>query len=388
MKLFKSLFSLCAIIGLLVSLTGCPTVAIREESKNPQGMVNFTFFDTVSYVYSYAGDSQEAFEANGNGVFEILGEYHKLFDIYYEHSEVTNIRTLNLNAGGDAMVVDEKLIDFLLYAKELYETTDGEMNIMMGSVLSLWHDAREAGTFKGLYCSYCRKFSPVENCVDNKCPQNDPDSSSGSGAKCQRPVVTFEEELAERAKHTDFSSLVIDTENNTVRITDPNASIDVGALGKGYATEKAAKYLESIGAESYVLNIGGNIRIIGTKTDGSGWGTGIKDPNNEDQYAVTLTLANTSCVTSGDYERFFAVDGKRYHHIIDKDTLMPSAHFSSVTIITPDSGLADALSTALFSMSYEDGLALVDKIGNVDVIWITHDGTKYYTAGIENLIKK
>jgi thiamine biosynthesis lipoprotein len=353
LKLFKSLISLCAIIGLLVNLTGCPTVANREESKKPQGMVNFTFFDTVSYVYSYAGDSQEEFEARTNGVFEILGEYHKLFDIYYEHSGVTNLRTLNNNAGGEAMVVDEKLIDFLLYAKELYETTDGEMNIMMGSVLSLWHDCREA--------------------------------ASVNPANARIPT---EDELLEANKHTDMSFLEIDEENNTVRITDPKAKIDVGALGKGYATEKAAEYLKSVGAESYVLNIGGNIRIIGNKPDGSGWGTGIKDPADSERYAMTLTLADTSCVTSGDYERYFTVNGERYHHIIDKDTLMPATYFSSVSIITKNSGLADALSTALFAMSYEDGLALVEKIGGVDVLWITSDGKQYYTEGIEDMIRK
>ena len=79
------------------------------------------------------------------------------------------------------------------------------------------------------------------------------------------------------------------------------------------------------------------------------------------------------------------MDGVKYHHVIDKDTLMPAAYFSSVTIITPNSGLADALSTALFSMPYEEGLALVNKIGNVEVLWITPDGTQYRTQGIENM---
>ncbi len=353
MKLFKSLISLGAIIGLLVILTGCPTVANREETKSPLGKVNFTYFDTVSYVYSYAGDSQETFDANANAAFELLGEYHRLFDIYYEHTGVTNLRTLNKNAGGEPMVVDEKLIDFLLYAKELYKTTNGEMNIMMGSVLRLWHDCREAA------------------------------SNNSESAR-----IPTEAELAEANKYTDMSFLEIDEKNNTVRITDPRASIDVGALGKGYATEKAAQYLKSVGAESYVLNIGGNIRIIGHKPDGSGWGTGIKDPADTDRYAITLTLADTSCVTSGDYERYFSVGSQRYHHIIDKDTLMPATYFSSVSIFTEDSGLADALSTALFAMSYEEGRAIVEDLGNVDVIWITPDGEMYYTDGIEELIRK
>ena len=362
MKIFKSLSCLCVVLGLLVVLTGCPSTANKEDFINgsesssmitqtkptdPKGMVNFTFFDTVSYVYSYAGDTNEVFEAKVNGVWETLKKYHQLFDIYYEHSGVTNLKTLNDNAGGEAMVVDRELIDFLLYAKELYTLTNGEMNIMMGSVLKLWHNCREEGT-----------------------------------------RIPTEDELLEAKKHTDISILEIDTEKNTVRISDPDASVDVGALGKGYATEKAAQYLKDSGADSYVLNIGGNIRIIGTKLDGSGWKTGIKNPADTSTFASYITISNTSCVTSGDYERYFVVDGKRYHHIIDKDTLMPASYFSSVTILTPDSGLADALSTALFAMSYEDGLKLVNKIGNVDVLWITHSGEQYMTDGFARLLSE
>jgi thiamine biosynthesis lipoprotein len=337
-------------LGLLVVLTGCPETANKVET---QGKVYFSYFDTVSYIYSYAGDSEEQFNENCDGVSAILEEYHRLFDIYYEYSGVVNLRTLNKNAGGEAMVVDEKLIDFLLYAKELYALTNGEMNVMMGSVLRLWHDCREAAS-------------------------TNPNSA----------VIPTEDKLAEAAKHVDFSLLEIDEENCTVRITDPEASIDVGALGKGYATEKAAQYLIEQGITSYVLNIGGNIRIIGQKPDGSGWLTGIKDPFNPQYYTEYITISNVSCVISGVYERYFTVDGVRYHHVIDKDTLMPSEYFASVAVITSNSGLADALSTALFCMSYEEGLALVESIGDVEVFWVANDGTEYMTDGFADLVKK
>ena len=134
------------------------------------------------------------------------------------------------------MPVDEKLIAFLDVAKELYEATDGEMNVMMGAVLRIWHDCRTAAS-------------------------DDPSAAR----------VPDEQELSEAAMHTDISLLEIDRENQTVRISDPDASIDVGALGKGYATERAADYLFAQEAYGYVLNVGGNIRIIGTKPDGGGW---------------------------------------------------------------------------------------------------------------------
>ena len=314
-------------------------------------MVYFSFFDTVSYVYSYAGDSEADFTENYDEVAAILEDYHHLFDIYYEYSGINNLRTINLGAGGEPVEVDQRLIDFLLYAKELYTLTGGEMNIMMGAVLRPWHDSRSAAS-------------------------DDP----------QNARIPTMDELTEANAHTDISLLEIDDENNTVRISDPLASIDVGALGKGYATEMAAKRLQELGVTSYVLNIGGNIRIVGTKPDGSGWRTGVKDPQDPDLYAIYINLANTSCVTSGVYERFFTVDGVRYHHIIDKDTLMPSEYFTSLTVITEDSGLADALSTALFSMSYEDGVKLVESLDGVEVLWIYSDGEMKMTEGFKALV--
>jgi thiamine biosynthesis lipoprotein len=289
----------------------------------------------------------ERFESRSTEVSSILEEYHKLFDIYHEYSGINNLCTVNRLAGGEPVQVDAKLIDFLLYCKEIYEITKGETNILLGAVLRLWHDARTEGTSL-------------------------PDPAA----------------LTEASQHTDISLLEIDRENSTIRLTDAKASIDVGALGKGYATEMAAKHLQAQGCDGYVLNIGGNIRIIGHKIDGTSWATGIKNPLDPEFYAQYLTLSDTSCVTSGDYERYFTVDGIRYHHIIDKDTWMPARYFSSVTVITPDSGLADVLSTALFAMPYEEGFALVERIGNVDVLWITPDGTQYMTDGLAAMIRK
>ena len=372
---FKVIICACALLGLVAILIAySPEAPHNGQAESIKFSENSTLFDTASVIYSYAGDSKEVFDKNCEEAWSLLAEYHKLFDIYYEYSGVNNLCTLNKNAGGDPIKVSSKLVDFLLYAKELYTLTNGEMNIMMGAVLRLWHDARTDGGY-----------------------------------------IPSPESLTEASKHVSFDFLEIDKENNTVRITDKNARIDVGALGKGYATEKAAKHLESKGIKSYVLSIGGNIRLIGTKPNGEGWGTGINNPKyrepdnsicmyawmhvdeNEDnicdscktpKFATKITISDTSCVTSGDYERYFTVGGKKYHHIIDKDTLMPADYFSSVTIITANSGLADCLSTALFCMSYEEGLALVEKIGGVEVFWIYNDGTTKMTKGFEALLVK
>lgn len=339
---------LIAALGLPAILAGCSKA---PEKAEPKAMVYYSYFDTVSYIYSYAGDTEAAFEKKAAAAAGILEEYHRLFDIYHEYAGMNNLCTVNRLAGGDPVKVDQKLIDFLCYADELYQQTGGEMNVMMGSVLRLWHDRYEAA---------------AKDPADAAPPQ--------------------ERQAADAGAYTDFSLLEIDRENGTVRIASPLASIDVGALGKGYATEKAAQALIDAGAESYVLNIGGNIRIIGQKPDGSGWLTGVRDPADPDgNYARYLRIADISCVTSGNYERFFTVKGKRYHHIIDRDSLQPADFFSSVTVLAPDSGLADALSTALFCMSYEEGAALVEKMDGVDVLWITPDGKQLCTQGIEAL---
>jgi len=371
MKLFRLYRRTCAAVLLvsLLALCACSAPAAErtaadppaaetppEESAAPQkiepkGKVYYSYFDTVSYVYDYAGDSAERFDDRSAEVSHILEEYHQLFDIYHEYSGVVNLCTINKKAGDEPLETDEKLIDFLLYAREMYYKTDGEMNVMLGAVLRLWHDCREAA-------------------------ENDPANAA----------IPTDEQLADAAGHVDISLLEIDAEKHTVRISDPEASIDVGALGKGYATERAAEYLEREGAYGYVLNIGGNIRCIGTRPDGSGWVTGIRDPDeNADDFACRIRISDTACVTSGVYERYFTVGQQRYHHIIDRDTLYPAAYFSSLTIITRDSGLADALSTALFCMPPEDGMRIAQELG-AEVLWIFPNGEQRSTPGFENLI--
>ena len=350
MKKLALVLTLFCLLGLLASVAGCSQNS--DNTSAPQGIVYFNWFNTVTTIYSYAGDPAEQFDQCSAGISGILTEYHQLFDIYNEYSGINNLCTVNKNAGGEAVSVDPKLIDFLLYARELYELTQGEMNIMMGSVLTLWHDCRtQAG--------------------------EDPSSAR----------LPDESALKAAADHTDFSALEIDEQNCTVRISDPLARIDVGALGKGYAAEKAAEYLENLGKKHYVLDVGGNIRVIDGKTETDGFKTAIKDPFDHDsKYAAVLEIRDTACVTSGIYERFYNVGGKQYHHIIDKDTLYPAEYFASVSIITRNSGLADALSTALFCMPYEDGLELVGRLEGVEVIWIDLDGNMKYTDGIADML--
>ena len=350
----KNISVLLCLAVLLTSLSACVKPSGNEQGASPeepktQGRSYYDYFDTVSGIFSYRGDTAEEFSANCDAASALLEEYHRLFDIYYEYSGINNLRTVNKNAGQEPVKVDRKLIDFLLYAKEIYALTDGATNVAMGAVLTLWHDARENG-------------------LDD--PQN--------------ATLPSAEALNEASAHTSIESLVINEEDGTVFLSDPLARLDVGALGKGYATERVAELLIERGCDSYVLNIGGNIRAIGKKVTGAGWVTGITNPDkaSEEPFVCKVVIEDISLVTSGDYERYYYVDSTPYHHIIDPKTNMPATYFSSVSVFTKDSGLADALSTALFCMSYEDGLSMIERIGGVDVIWVDRDGTVKMTDGI------
>jgi thiamine biosynthesis lipoprotein len=143
-----------------------------------------------------------------------------------------------------------------------------------------------------------------------------------------------------------------------------------------------AQRLESRGVTGYVLNVGGNVRTIGPKADGASWTVGLENPTGEgEDYLCYLGLAGQTLVTSGSYQRYYLVNGKRYHHIIHPDTLMPAEGYLSVSVLTKHSGMADALSTALFCMPLEQGMALAESLPDTEVHWVLQDGTRHATDG-------
>ena len=339
MKICITLISaaLILIVAILAVVSG------GKRDIKAKSRIYYQYFDTVSVIYDYSGASEEAFGIAADEFEARLERLHKLFDIYNEYEGMNNIATINRMAGVAPVEVEKEVIDLLEFAVEMYDVTDGNVNVAMGSVLSLWHYYREKG----------KEIPPAA-------------------------------ELAEAAEHIDISKLQIDREAGTVFLSDPKASLDVGAIAKGYSAELIADQLRALGYYHYVIDLGGNLRAIGTKADGSSWRTGIQNPDtsSSEPYVYYLQVADTSVVTSGDYQRYYIVDGKKYHHIISKDTLMPAEYFSSVTVMIEDSGVADALSTALFNMSYEDGVRILASFDNVSVVWVTVDG-QLLTYGLE-----
>ncbi|MBR6510387.1 MAG: FAD:protein FMN transferase [Clostridia bacterium] len=342
---------LCLVIALLIILGSLCSCSPKNE-KNKYTTDSMEYFDTVITIIGYA-NSQEEFDEISNDILAQFAEYHKLYSIYDKFEEIENLYTINELVGGKhrTVEVDQRIIDLLLFAKEMYAKTNGIMNVAMGSVLSEWHKCRING---------------IEN--------------------PEKAVLPDIKSLKDASKHTDISKMIIDDAQNTVTLTDPEMSLDIGAIAKGYATERIAKELEKSGVTGYLLNVGGNVRTIGNKADGTKWTVGIENPNGND-YLAYLKLNGESVVTSGSYQRFYYVDGKPYHHIINPNTLMPAAYYLSVSIICDDSGLADALSTALFCMPQSDGLSLIKSLDGVEAMWVDKNGKKTFSPDWKDLEK-
>ena len=309
----------------------------------------YEYFDTITTFMGYTKDEEE-FEHYVTVLNEELKKYHELYNSYDAFEGVNNFRTINENAGKEAVAVDPKIIELIEYSKEMYDLTGGKINIAMGSLLGLWHDAREISV-------------------------NNPDEAK----------IPEESVLKKASSHKDINAIEIDKEKNTVYISDPDVRIDIGAIGKGYATKIIAKRLEEEGLKHGILSVGGDDVLIGDNpaSENSYYKIAIQNPDLEDKenpYSSVVSLRNTSVVTSGDYQRYFMVDGKRYHHIIDPETMYPSTKWRSVSVILDDIAEADTISTYLFILDYEEGLEFAKKVG-AEVLWIDEDYNSFATEG-------
>lgn len=327
-------------------------------------------FDTVTEIVGYA-DSEKEFAGQVELLKERLTYYHKLYDIYHEYKGVNNIKTINDNAGIAPVAVDEESIRLLQFSKDMYVQTGGQINIAMGSVLAVWHTYREAG---------------IQNPQEARLPSMEELQAAAAHTDIEQVYISHNRS---QEKPQENSNQETRTPNSAgggiVYLTDAAMSLDVGSIGKGYAVQRVAEYAREIGMERVLISVGGNVCAVGEKEPGVPWRLGIQNPDleSDEKYVALVELQDASVVTSGDYQRYYMVDGVRYSHIIDPDTLMPPEEFASVSIIAKDSGMADALSTAVYNMSFEEGLAFVNKTEGVEAMWIFEDGSIRYSEGFE-----
>lgn len=347
----KKFISILLILTVVVGLAGCNAAPKKQRFSDSF----LDLFDTVSTVIAY-DESQQAFDKHFRQFYDRLAEYDKLYDIYQHYDGIVNLYDVNRQAKDGPVKVDSRIIELLEYCRYAYDLSGGKTNICFGAVLELWHDCRTAAK---------------ENPENAKIPDMN--------------------QLKEAQKHTDFDSLVIDKENSTVYFSDPELKLDVGAVAKGYAVREVTEWAEENLWSSAALSIGGNISTIGYKDDDGAtlWNIGIENPKPQSEdYLYNLNLTGMSVVVSGDYQRYFTVDGKKYCHIIDPATLMPGDYVSGVSVVCDDSALGDVLSTTLFNMSVEDGKKLVDDMDGVEAVWVDKEYKVYKSSGFDKYVAK
>lgn len=325
-----------AVMALALLLTGC----VRTDTAKIYTDTCLTLFDTVTTVKAQAQSAAD-FEKISREIFDKLEYHHRLFDIYESYDGMNNLKTVNDHAGVAPVTVERPIIDLLKDCKRYYALTDGKVNVAMGSVLSLWHAAREAA-------------------LADPAAARLPDAQALSAASA----------------HTDIDAIEIDEDASTVFIRDAEVQLDVGAVAKGWAAQRVAESAP----KGMLISVGGNVCVTGPKAQTNApWIVGVENPAGG-EYLQKLALSGGSVVTSGDYQRCFTVDGKSYHHIIDPQTQMPCEYWRSVSVICADSGLADALSTALFLLPLDAGKALLREVG-AEAMWVDAAGAISYSDG-------
>lgn len=346
----KKLVAIILALVLLFQLSACNT------SKKTRYQAQFLqLFDTMTEIVAY-NDTKDEFTKLSKLVYDNLKVYHPLYDVYDNYPGINNMKTINDNAGKKPVKVDKNIIDLLLFATKESDAEEPVFNIALGSVLTIWHKYREAGI-------------------------NEPNSAA-------LPPMA---DLKAAMQHTNVYQVIIDQKASTVYLKDPQMSLDVGAVAKGYATEQVAQIAITHGYHSALFSVGGNVRAIGDKgVNNEQWNVGIQNPDlgSSKNSLCTINLTDQSVVTSGIYERYYTVNGKTYHHIIGPKTLMPSTYFKAVTIITQNSGMADALSTIVFNMPFEQGLAYIRTLPDTEALWVLPNNEIKYSDHFQKYIKK
>lgn len=340
-----------ALLIIILSLSLFPWGCAPKKTFNRYTGTIFETFDTMIQITAYTNNKGE-FDHYYNMARGRFQQLHKLFDIYHDYPGLNNIKTINDHAGIKPVRVEGEVIDLIAFSQKWCGHTGGKANIALGPLLEIWHDYRT----KGMANPEIATVPPLKI-------------------------------LREAMLHTDINNVVVDKAQSTVFLTHQGMALDVGAVAKGFAVEIVARELVAAGLRAGVINAGGNVRTIGIPPDGrEKWAIGIEDPTGSTGIFATLNIGEGAVVTSSGQQRYYVVDGEVLHHIIDPKTLWPASFYQAVTVVAPDSGLADFLSTALFLLPYTEGHELSEELEDVEVIWIMPGGEIKSTKGLEAMI--
>lgn len=331
---------LALFVAMVMAFAGCGMSGSRRYSSAFAGA-----FDTVIQFTAYVNSKKE-FDEYFSYLERRMTELSRQFDRFNEYEGIVNVHTINSSAGKQPVKVSEELYGLMKFSVEANYKTGGYVDVALGKVYSAWKEFL---------------LQPEV-----------------------RPVPPDTKELLELSENSKISDIVLNDKASTVFLKNEGMVLDVGATAKGYAVELLEKELKQLGCTQFIINAGGNVYAGEYPDDNkkTTWSIGVQNPdkinNASVQNIAVVSLENISAVTSGNYERYRVYNGKNYCHIINPKTLVPSEEFSSVTVITPSSAMADVYSTALFCMPYAEGKALADREG-LAVFWIFPNGEKAYT---------
>ena len=353
----KNISILLIFVLCLTFLSSCKPKVRMKFSYN-----YFDSFDTLVKATGYFTSQAQAddFDKKLN---EKLKYYDHLFDCHKEHEDMNNVFTINKMAGKEKVKVDKALTDLVSQSKALGLKYDSRVNIAFGAIIKEWEKSMDEAL------------------------QNDE----------LKAAIPDMNDLKEKSKYALLNNIIIDKDENTIFISDENTQLNLGAVAKGYAVELICNELRDEGFDSFVISAGGNVKTNGHPNADTSkkWTIGVENPysNSElkegdtDIYDILYTM-DKAIVTSGDYQRYFyGLDNVKYNHIIDTRTLSSARNFRAVTIITKDSGVADFLSTLLFTLSYEEGVEVLKDFEDTEALWINFDNTEYYTDGLKHYSK-
>lgn len=319
-------------------------VLILLISFGTYGQVNRSL-DTILMGSSYSFTAiSESEELTGSAIRSAVNEVvriEKLISSWDHQSETSEI---NRNAGVKPIKVSFELFELIRRSKRVSKLSNGCFDISYASMDRIWN---------------------FEN-----------DTAS----------LPSESEIRTSIEKVGYENILLNKEDTSVFLVEEGMKIGFGAIGKGYAAEKAKLVMQSNGAISGVVNAGGDLIAWGVKDMDETWKVGIQDPNHKDQILMWIPAMNTSVVTSGNYEKFMEIEGTEYCHIINPKTGWPAKNLRSVTIICSNAELSDALATTVFVLGTTDGIALINKLEGVECVIVDDQNKIHFSNNIESNI--
>ena len=331
-KKILSVLGILVFAGLIYGVYRNSSVEETDTSISKTGF----YFDTVIKITLYNSDDADYLD----GCFALADKYENLLSATIESSDVSKINAAN----GSPVTVSPETAELIREGIDYGTLSSGQFDITIGKLSSLWDFSENPG------------------------------------------IVPDADAIASAVSTINYQNITVS--GNTVTLNDPDEAIALGGIAKGFIADKMKAYLNENGITSGIINLGGNVLIIGPKEDGSDYRIGIQKPFSDTGTALaTVSIPDGTVVSSGVYERYFKKDGVLYHHLLNPKTGYPYENdLTGVTIICSRSVDGDGLSTTCFSLGLEDGMKLIESLPDTEAIFITSDGELHTSSGIGTTI--